>query len=25
LHVTLHQGESIKPNPHPVRIKKKDV
>jgi anaerobic selenocysteine-containing dehydrogenase len=25
LHVTLHQGESIRPNPHPVRIRKKDV
>jgi formate dehydrogenase alpha subunit len=25
LHVTLHQGESIRPNPHPVRIKKKDA
>ncbi|MGB8658271.1 MAG: molybdopterin-dependent oxidoreductase [Candidatus Zixiibacteriota bacterium] len=23
LHVTLHQGESISPNPHPVRIRKK--
>jgi formate dehydrogenase alpha subunit len=25
LHVTLHQGESIGANPHPVRIRKKDV
>jgi formate dehydrogenase alpha subunit len=25
LHVTLHQGESIRPNPHPVRIRKKDA
>jgi formate dehydrogenase alpha subunit len=25
LHVTLRQGESIGPNPHPVRIRKKDV
>ncbi len=25
LHVTLRQGESVGPNPHPVRIRKKDV
>jgi predicted molibdopterin-dependent oxidoreductase YjgC len=25
LHVTLHQGESVGPNPHPVRIRKKNV
>ncbi len=25
LHVTLRQGESIGPNPHPVKIRKKDV
>jgi len=25
LHATLRQGESIKPNPHPVRIRKKNV
>jgi formate dehydrogenase alpha subunit len=25
LHVTLHQDEAIRPNPHPVRIKKKDA
>jgi len=24
LHVTLHLGEAIRPNPHPVRIRKKD-
>jgi predicted molibdopterin-dependent oxidoreductase YjgC len=24
LHVTLHPGEAIRPNPHPVRIRKKD-
>jgi formate dehydrogenase alpha subunit len=24
LHVTLNQGEAIRPNPHPVRVKKKD-
>jgi anaerobic selenocysteine-containing dehydrogenase len=25
LHVTLPQGDSVGPNPHPVRIRKKDV
>ena len=25
LHVALHQGESVGPNPHPVRIRKKNV
>ena len=25
LHVTLRQGEAVGPNPHPVRIRKKDV
>ena len=25
LHITLRQGESVGPNPHPVRIRKKDV
>ncbi|KPJ68614.1 hypothetical protein AMJ44_06125 [candidate division WOR-1 bacterium DG_54_3] len=25
LHVTLRQGESVGPNPHPVKIRKKDV
>jgi hypothetical protein len=25
LHIVLRQGETLNPNPHPVRIRKKDV